>query len=217
MKNKFLLPITLFLTLIITLTGCASKNKPPRVRDETFIADLAAFEVGTFHLYAAFGINRPKIYDFSAIFYPRSNMLYFRGRIGVDIVQAGFSLSERSSLVSAKEKYVQDYENGSIKNEKPTKKNAYSKGNVPFNWGTLGAGYLAYVDYYSNVEYIIENKPYFRIQFQSTKGEEPDENISSPRINVYISPSQWESIIETCNQERLIEMTDEILEEANAF
>ena len=216
MKTKFLLPLIL-LTLITSLTSCASKEKPPRVRDETFIADISSFEVGTFHLYAAFGLTKPKIYDFTASFYPRSNMIYFRSKIGVDIVQAGFSFSERQSLVEAKEKYIQAYETSSLRKEKPTKKNAFSTGNVPFNWGALGAGYLAYVNYYSNAEFILENKPYFRILFESTKGEEPDENISSPRINVYISPAQWEQIIETCNQNRMVQLTDEILAQAEAF
>ena len=94
MKTKLLLPLIL-LTLITSLTSCASKEKPPRVRDETFIADIPPFEVGTFHLYAAFGLTKPKIYDFTAYFYPRSNMLYFTGRIGLDALNVGFSFTER--------------------------------------------------------------------------------------------------------------------------
>ena len=216
MKTKLLLPLIL-LTLITSLTSCASKEKPPRVRDETFIADIPPFEVGTFHLYAAFGLTKPKIYDFTAYFYPRSNMLYFTGRIGLDALNVGFSFTERSNLVAAKDKYIEAYETSSLRNEKPTKKNAFSKGSVSFNWGTLSPGYLAYANYYSNVEFILDNKPYFRLLFESTKGEKPDDNISSPRINVYISPAQWEQIIETCNQDRMVQMTDEILAQAEAF
>ena len=81
----------------------------------------------------------------------------------------------------------------------------------------MGAGYQAEVKYYTNVEYILDNKPYFRIQFEATKGQGADEQYSSPRTNIYISPAQWETIVEACNQERLVEMTDEILEEAQAF
>ena len=199
-------------------TACASKEpKPPRERDETFIADISPFEVGTFHLYASFGYTKPKICDFSVIFYPRSNTVYIKGRVGMDIIQVGFSQSERSSLAAAKDKYIEAYTSGTITNEKPTKKNAISTGKVPFYWGALGSGYQAEVTYLTNVEYILDNKPYFRIQFQATKGIGPDEQYSSPKTNIYISPSQWETIVEACNQERLVEMTDEILAEAQAF
>ena len=68
----------------------------------------------------------------------------------------------------------------------------------------------------TNVEYILEGKPYFRIQLQQAKEDDGSGN-SSPRVMVYISPSQWEKIIEACNQERLGELTDAILEEADEF
>ena len=215
MKKSIIIISAIILTTFFT--GCASKEKPPRVRDETFIADISPFEAGTFHLYASFGLTKPKICDFTATFYPRSNMIYVKGRVGMDIVQIGFSMSERNSLAAAKDQYIELYTSGGIKNEKPTKKNAISTGIVPFNWGALGAGYQADVKYYTNVEYILENKPYFRIQFEATKGKGADENFSSPRTNIYISPAQWEQIVEACSQERLVAMTDEILAEAQAF
>ncbi len=216
MKTRFLFPI-LLLTLTITLTACASKEKPPRERDETFVGDINPFNVGTFHLYASFGISRPKVCDFYATFYPRSNMLYLKGQVGIDIVQAGFSFNERKSISSAKDKYLESYTEGTIKKEKPTKKNAISTGYVPFNWGVLSPGYHTTTQYITNVEFILENKPYFRIQFQQTRGEGDDEGQSSPKTNIYISPSQWETIVQACNQARLEEITDEILEEANTF
>ena len=215
MKKSIIIILAIILTTFFT--SCASKEKPPRVRDETFIADISPFEAGTFHLYASFGLMKPKICDFTATFYPRSNMIYVKGRVGVDIIQAGFSMNERYSLSAAKDQYIESYTNGSITKEKPTKKNAFSTGQVPFNWGALGAGYQADVNYYTNVEYILENKPYFRIQFEATKGKGTDENYSSPRTNIYISPAQWEMIVEACNQEHLVAMTDEILAQAEAF
>ena len=76
MKKQFL--ITILITSIF-LVSCVSKEpKPPRPRDETYIADINQFSVETFHLYASFGMNKPKIYDFTFYFAPRTNYVFVR-------------------------------------------------------------------------------------------------------------------------------------------
>ena len=215
MKIKITSSILILLTIFM-LTSCASKEKPVRVRDETFVADVPSFKVGVLHLYSSFSLNRPKVNDFQVTFYPRSNYIYIKGRIGADIVDIGFSYNERKSLEQAKDAYLAAYEQGTLKKEKPTKKNAFSKGTARFFWGTFGANNETVAPYYTNVQYILDNKPYFRILFEQTKELEDPEK-SSPRINLYISPAQWEQIMEMCNQETLEAQTDEIVLQADAF
>ena len=214
MKKTIIIISAMILTILFT--SCASKEKPPRVRDESFIADIGPFEVGELHLYTAYGITRPKISDFSIIFYPRSNNLSFRTKIGIDIVEFSFSYLERKQFFDAKNKYLELYNSGNIPNEKPKKKNALSTGNTYIGWGTLGASHQAYAPYYTNIEYILENKPYFRILFEQSK-ELDDSGNSSPRVSIYISPAQWEQIYELCNQASLEAHADEILAQAEAF
>ena len=216
MKTKFLFSI-LLLTILITFTSCASKEPaPPRERDETFIADIDSFKVDDFHLYAAFGINKPKIQDFTVYFSPRTNNIYFKGRVGIDFVQAVFSYNERIKILEAKEKYIIDYTEKSFPKEKPNKKNAYCIGNTTVSWGSIGLGHEVDTIYMTNVQSILDNKPYFRILFEQAK-EEIDDGVSSPRFSIYISPAQWENIIEACNQQALEARCDEILAEADAF
>ena len=216
MKNRH--SIILISTLLITLlsVSCASKDKPPRPRDETYIADLNSFSVETFHLYAAFGLNQPKIQDFTIYFAPRNNYVYVYGRIGIDVIQAGFSYKERQKLIAAKEKYINDYEEKTLPKDKPTKKNAYSTGDVSFKWGAAGLTHETDTIYMTNVQYILDGKPYFRILFEQAKENDGSGN-SSPRVSIYISPSQWEKIVEACNQDHLIQLTDDILFEAEEF
>ncbi|MBO4532114.1 MAG: hypothetical protein J5726_00245 [Treponema sp.] len=213
MKTKFLFPL---LIIIILITSCASKEKPVRERDETFVADVPGFVVKELPLYAAFGLSSPKIYNFKATFYPRTNYLYVSARIGIDVIEIGFSYKERMMLKDAKEKYIELYSNGLIENKKPNKKNAFASGTVEFNWGTSSPSRSSIVPYYVNTQYILDNKPYSRLFFEQTKESNGGE-FSSPRISIYISPSQWEKIVEACNQERLIQMSDEILKEAEDF
>ena len=211
---------SIFITLLILIctffTACASKDKPPRERDETFIADLNAFEIETFHVYASMLKRTPKIHDFTVTFYPRSNYIFVKGRVGVDIVRFGLSFDERKSLQSAHDKYLEAYEAGTLPTGKPNKKNAFSKGYSELQWGVTGTPHSVVTTYQTNVQYLEPNKPYFKITFVPAE-EEGREHISSPRLNIFISPAQWEKIYEVCNQERLVQMTDEILAEAQEF
>ena len=219
MKKNICTKIIIFLTAIITIctTACASKQLPvQKERSETFIADVNSFEIGTFHLYAASSnVGKLKVTDLYFSFDPRTNCVLVTGRIGVNAIRLGFSYEERKELLKVKETYCFDYDAAAIPDTKPTKKNAYSTGNVSIEWGAMGLSHYVMTSYITNAQYLDENKPYFRILCNQSEDERTQ--VYSPKLFIYISPSQWEKIIEVCNQERLIEMTDAILSEAEAF
>ena len=136
---KKLSTLLVFIFCIILLSGCASKEKVLRERDETFIADIDSFEVATLHLYTTIGsLGKPRISDFYFRFAPRTNYLFAKARVGIDLIEIGFSYPERLKVNQAKEEYIEAYESGNIPNVKPTKKNAISKGDVSVSWGSLG-------------------------------------------------------------------------------
>ena len=214
MKKQILITSLVLLTALFT--ACASKPKEVRPRGDDFVADINAFDVATFHLYANLNLGSPKVCDFYFTFAPRTNTLFVKGRVGVDVVRIGLSYSERQSLLQAHDLYLQAYETSSIPDVKPTKKNAWSKGSAKVEWGVAGPGHEVQTSYRTNAQYLEPGKPYFKLTFDpaSEKGEE---HVSSPRINIYISPAQWEQILEACNQDQLVQMTDEILAQAEAF
>ena len=206
------------LTIVIVLlfSCCATKKILPKERNESFIADINAFDIDTFHLYASSSnIGKIKISDFDVSFAPRSNYLIVTGRVGVNAVRIAFSYEERKSLLEAKKVYIDAYEQNIIPDEKPTKKNKYSQGTVSVEWGVAGFAHDVETTYITNAQYLEKDKPYFRILFNQSESEA--DKVYSPKISIYISPSQWEKIIEACNQEHLVDLTDKILEEANAF
>ncbi len=218
MNNISKIKIALSVLLIsIATISCASKKLPePKERSDTFIADVNPFEIGTFHLYTgSSNLGKLKISDIYLSFDPRTNCVMATGRIGVNAVRLGFSYEERKSLLAAIETYCAAVEALAIPKAKPTKKNAYSTGNVSIEWGALGLSHYVMTNYITNAEYIEENKPYFRILLNQTEDERTQ--VSSPKIFIYISPAQWDKIVEACNQERLVAMTDQIMIEAEAF
>ena len=209
--------LTVFSILILLLFSCCTTTKAlPKERDDNFIADINAFDVETFHLYASSSnIGKIKISDFYVSFAPRSNYLFFTGRVGINAVRLGFSYAERKSLVQAKESYITAYEENLIPDVKPTKKNKYSQGIASVEWGVAGFAHDVDTTYITNAQYLEKDKPYFRILFTQTKTEEDE--VYSPKISIFISPAQWENIIEACNQQALEARCDEILAEADAF
>ena len=218
MKKISKITIALSVLIIsITSISCASKKLPaPKERSDTFIANVNPFEIGTFHVYAgSSNIGKLKISDIYLTFDPRTKCVMAAGRIGVNAVRLGFSYEERKSLLAAKETYCAAVEALAIPKAKPTKKNAYSTGSVSIEWGALGLAHYVMTSYITNAEYLEENKPYFRILLTQTEDERTQ--VYSPKIFIYISPSQWDKIVEACNQEKLVAMTDEILAEAEAF
>ena len=198
MKTKLALSIFI-LTLFVTLSSCASKEPaPPRERDESFIADINPFSLETIHLYTQRKIGNPKPGDLALSFDPRTNYIYVSTKIGLDFVKIGLSYQERKSLYQAYNKYIEALNANAIPNEKPNKKNAYTTGYSVMYWGVAGYSYEANAPYMTNAYYMEPNKPYFRLTY-SAGSDKNDSQIYSPSFNIYISPAQWEHIIELCN------------------
>ena len=214
MKTK-LLPFVLIIFSLFTFFSCASKQKVQRERSETFIADLEPFYIGEQHLYTRLTIAAPKISDFEITFMPRSNYIIVKAKMGLDVIKIGFPYSERKKLYEVANQYLDMYNAGQIKDEKPTKKNALLKSSLQVAWGVLGYSHDITASYMVNIEYLEENKPYFRMKFDAIT--DPEDGSTSPAFSIYISPSQWQSIFEMCDQASLEAQCDEIIAQAEAF
>ncbi len=217
MKTKFLYSIFL-ITILINLLSCASNKtrspQPVQERTENFIADLNSFFLGNLHLYTKQSINSPKITEFDVYFSPRTNSIFINSKLTLDVIDISFSYAERKALYETAQKYLNYYENGLLTDEKPTTKNAWYKGTIPISWGVFGFTHSADTKYQINTEYLWIGKPYYRMRFD-TATDEDDSN--SPAFNLYISPSQWQTIFEMCDQVTLEARCDEIIAQAEAF
>ena len=214
MKKALYILISVLLSATI-FTSCASKHLVQKERSDTFIADMDSFYINDIHLYSSLAMNNPKICDYELDFYPRSNSISIQGRVSVDSVYIVFPYAERVKLYNAAQEYLSAYENNEIKNEKPTKKNAFFTSEASLMWGVLGLSHSLKVKYSANTEYLEPNKPYFRLKFEAT--DDYTDNSTSPAINIYISPSQWQTIFELCDQETLEAKCDEIIAQAETF
>lgn len=215
--KKLILIITSIL-FALSLTGCATTTKTtaPRERDETFIADIDSFEVESFNLLTAKKNNKTKVTQVNITFSPRTNNLFIDTKVGMNYIRIVLPYQERSAILEAHNKYLEQYDSNTIKNEKPSKKNAYSNGFSKIQWGTLGYAHSANAEYITNAYYLEPDKPYFRISFLQQESEK-EKGTYSPITNIFISPAQWEKIYDVCKQEHLVQLVDDILMEAAEF
>ncbi len=217
--KKIFFPLIITLSLLFVTISCASKKElkeqPVIERSENFIANLNTFFVGNLNLYTKRSLGNPVISQFDVYFSPRTNSILLAGKLGIDVIQIEFTYAERKNIYTAALQYISNYENGLISQEKPTTKNAYIKGNVPISWGVFGYTYDAVTKYQVNTEYLWIEKPYYRFKLEAAPAE--DENGSSPAFSIYVSPSQWQTIFELCDQATLEARCDEVVEQAEEF
>ena len=214
MKKSFLF-LTIFF-FIFLFTGCASKEKPVRERDETYIADIDSFDLETVYLYTQRKTGKPKVNSVTFSFSPRTNYIFITTKIGIDFVRVGFSYEERKSLYNSYTMYINDFNEKSFSTEKPTKKNAYSKGYGLMYWGAAGLSYEANAPYFTNVYFMEPSKPYYRLYFSAGEAIN-SKSVYSPSFSIYISPTQWKQILDLCDQAKLEARVDDILAQANSF
>lgn len=216
--KKIFLAFIIALSLLFVLTSCASKElkeKPVIERSENFIADLDSFFLGNLSLYTKRSINSPVITQFDVYFAPRSNTITLACKLGIDVVQLEFSYAERKNIYNSALSYISNYENNLIKQEKPSSKNAYLNGTLPVYWGVFGYTYEAITKFQVNTEYLWIDKPYYRLRIDAVTTKE--ESATSPAFSIYVSPSQWKTIFELCDQATLEARCDEVVEQAEEF
>ena len=213
--KKTILTLTTLLLFTCIFTSCASKQKVQKERSEHFIADIDPFYIGELHLYTRMTVGSPKISDFELTYYPRSNVVSLKVKIGLDVIKIGFSYADRKKFYEAANSYIDSYENNMIKEEKPSKKNSILKDELPLSWGVFGYSHDISVKYMVNYEYLEPDRPYFRLKFDATT--DPEDGTTSPAFSIYISPAQWKQIFEICNQQALEAKCDEVLAQAEAW
>lgn len=215
MKKSFFV-VSLVILSVLLFTGCASKESTPRVPDENFVADINQFDLEEYHLLADYNLTSPKIQDFFISFSPRTNNIIVKVRLGIDVVSFSISYTDRMKIKEVVEQYLYDFENGNLKNVKTRKKNASFLSKSYVQWGVTGYGHETMAEYYTVVDFVEPTKPYLKLQFLSGS-EEGIDHVGSPRFAVYLSPTQWKKIFETCNQEKLVAQSTQVVEEAYEF
>ncbi|MBQ0167197.1 MAG: hypothetical protein KBT02_08825 [Treponema sp.] len=195
---------------LFSLFSCAS---PPRrisstdQSDDFFLADLPGIQLEPVMLLCAKGTSSVASVEVNSMFYPRTGNLQLRAKTGTNNFQVIFSYEDRKALYEDMQKYVTLLQSNKLPDRAPAKTNAFSTGKADISWGVLGYGYDAKGLYYTNYEYLEEDKPYFSLTFNPSRNTEGD--TWSPLTIIYFSPSQIQDVYDIMSLEVIKQQVDE--------
>lgn len=211
--KKIFHSIIIFALFLFMFASCATK-KVSVVEDPNYLGNFDPFFIGNVMCLSSttFGNTKPTTIDL--YFAPRSNSIQSIFKDGMNNLCLFWTPEERENLVSSIEDYMVAY-NGDVKMEdrKPKPKNAFINSKIEIFWGLGGFTRNTLANYYTNYEYLEENKPYFKINVSATPYPE-EEHVSSPTVELYFSPSQLENLIATTDYETIMEQFAALEKEA---
>ncbi len=209
----------LLLAGIVLFTSCkTTRLTPQRQPDEFFLADLNEMDLGTISCLTAFGKTKTKATDVTFSINPRTNELVVRFRLGIDVIELVYTYAERNKINDTITTYLEDVKDSNLAHRKPNKKNSYilfKDGYV--GWGLTLISHRVYdVLYFTNYEFLENNKPYFKMQYYSSK-EKEKKDIGSPYFAIYLTPVQLRKIREICDQDAIMEKVNAKLSAVYTF
>lgn len=214
-KTSRLTVITAMATVLILLafTGCVSKEPAaPREPDENYLGDFNPFQLENAMCVTKTASGGVAPFEMEMYFAPRTNEVEARFTYGIDKVRLLFNLEERNAFYDGIVAYMEAYNAGDMPERKPDRKNFLARTPVSVSWGVFGYAYNAETYIRINYEYLEPGKPYMVATFENGKSKEDD--VSSPVMNLYFTPSQLESLVEIIDQDEFQARVDELNRQA---
>ena len=215
MKKKLLKSLGLLMLLSLTLFSCTTTDTNVETEDPNFLGNFDPFYLDEVMCLSETTFGNTKPISVYLYFVPRTNSVQAKFKDGMNNVLLVWTKEQRDVLMSSITKYGEAI-NGAEKMEvrKPTDKNAFDKGKVDIYWGVGGYTRNTVANYFTNYQYLEENKPYFLLRVKATPTTD-EEYVSSPTVNLYFTPSQLEALIAAVDTDVIMEKLNEI--EAKAY
>lgn len=204
---------------ILMIAGCATTSKQTSEEDSqypTTLGNFSPFKLGdAISLWKNGDDVSPCEMELFCV--PRTNKIEIYFCSSIDKVCLMMDAKDCATFDENLMKYMNDYNEGNFdKNHKPKKDNSYGVMETSVSWGVFGYGsYNADIKVRFNYE-IIGGKPYFSMSMEQglAKGQT---DIYSPKMTMYFSPSQLETIKEITDPEIIMAHIKELETEAYEF
>ena len=146
---------------------------------------------------------------------PRTNNVELRFRNGANDITIILDSAERNKIFEACETFLQQYEDKTIPHHKVNNKTAYFNSKCSLWYGVItGGNGCTKNDYYVNCEFI-DKRPYLLLKCQPTRCD--DEKSFTPKVSLYMSPTQIKTFMEVMKQETLNELLTNLKEKAYTY
>lgn len=221
MKSKSLKIVGALVLMAIAVVSFSScKSTKVEEPNPYFLADMDAIYMGDLVALNKQNFFKPKAINIEVFFYPRTSSVGMFFRDAVNKVALTFSPEEFELLKASVLKYDEIATADSfVKNYKPSKKNSFNAGKVHIGWGLTGYSREVEAPYTTNYEWLeVQNvvNPYFRLQLKPADYPE-EENVASPTVSLYFTPSQAKAITTVVNMEEVLKQVEEFNKAAYSF
>lgn len=186
----------------------------PEVTDD-FIGDFNIVKMDSLmFLQKSKDTVKPKEID-TVYLVPRTNSVELHFRDNINNICIILNKTERNKILSTCELFLQQYEEKTLPHQKVSSSTAYvkSKCSVWFGLLTPATG-CENNDYYLNCEFI-DKRPYLLLHFQPSRCE--NTNTFTPKISLYLSPTQIREFMDIMNQENLNKLVEQQKDKAYTY
>jgi hypothetical protein len=207
-QNSFFFAICCALLLSAVLTGCASTNTV--ASGENFLGNYPPQKIKTVMLNS---LNEKKLtldpVEVSFVLYPKTNIVEMKLFYQFNQTIITFTKSNRDVLLSALQKYIDDYQSGALTVQDSTVKSYFGETKIDYLWGLMTPVYFARPIMRFEFRYVTPKKPYFLIkndiypQIDQNGYPVKDSAATTPTLRLAISPLQGKELLDCLNQEAL--------------
>ena len=205
------LAIVLLVAAVSVVTSCTTTRVTAKEAEAGYaesIADIDAISLGSLTFFAkSFGKLKQK--TLSKFFVaPRRNTVELHLHDGANFHKLVLRQGGREQVIKATQEFVREWEEHVLRDEKASKKNAFTQGFMDYAFGVVTTSYtLDGIPFYMNCIFM-DGQPYLvmRIPSQEVKGES---GVYSPYTELYFSRTQAEELAERLNQEYLEQLVQD--------
>ncbi len=178
-------------------------NDSEPVATENFLANIEPIELDSLFFLKKSG-KKVKPREVTKVgLIPRTNAVEFHFRDGSNDIAVIWRKAERDKILDACNTFLQQYEEKSVPHVKVSRKNAYFTSTCSLWFGLLSPAIGCEKNTYYVIPEFIDKKPYLLIRFVPTETTSADSNAYTPKVSLYMSPSQIRDFVEAMNQEKL--------------
>ena len=178
-------------------------NDVEPVATENFLANIEPIELESLFFLKKSG-KKVKPREVTKVgLIPRTNAVEFHFRDGSNDIAVIWRKAERDKILEACNTFLQQYEGKTVPHVKINKKNAYFVSKCSLWFGLLSPVMGCEKNVYYVIPEFIDKKPYLLIRFVPTETTSENSNTYTPKVSLYMSPSQIRDFVEVMNQEKL--------------
>ena len=171
--------------------------------NENFLADIAPVDLEPLYFLRKSKKTMKPLEVRKVALVPRTNAVEFHFRETANDIAVIWRKAERDKILEACQNFLDKYESRTLEHFKVSSKTAYFKSKCSLWYGLMSPSIgCEAAEYFVSHEFI-DKRPYLLIRFLPTRTTSDNGKNFTPKVSLYMSPSQIRDFMEIMNQDNL--------------